>query len=157
MVFIIIVSNIESMFLLEFILSPGLICSSIIDPIWNRIYSLFSIFQKCRGESGCIALNYVTNCYISTSRHRDEFPKLDFDLNDEFKCQDYVLIMLRHKTLKESKKMTPQNVPLWHIDCCELNLLKKQLVQEGHPGPLLFPGKQKINLPREGTLPISWV
>ena len=39
--------------------------------------------------------------------------------------------------------MSPQNVPLWHIDHFELKLLKKQPAQEGHSDPPLSPESRK--------------
>lgn len=46
------------MSLLELILSPGFIRSSIIE-MKHRIYLLFSTFLKNKRESGSIALNYL--------------------------------------------------------------------------------------------------
>ena len=43
---------------------------------------------------------------------------------------------------------SPPKMLLWHINCFELTLPKKQPVQ-GHSGPHLFPSKQDINLPCE--------
>ena len=45
--------------------------------------------------------------------------------------------------------MLPHDTPFGHIDYFELKLLKKQLVQEGHSDPHLFPPKS-----RKGPIPV---
>lgn len=52
--------------------------------------------------------------------------------------------------LVETQGKPPLNVPQWHIDYSDLNLLDKQLVPDGHHDPPLSPWIPEINLLREG-------
>lgn len=97
------------MFLLEFILIPGFNCSSIIDPIWNVEFICCLILSWSVEEKVVVLLEITWEiAIICHFTMKGWISLVRLWPHDEFKCQDYILTMLRHKTLKENRICHPK-------------------------------------------------